>query len=308
MDNFVNVAGLSDACIETILHKPQTDFNVESGLFGCTGPIYDVATRRILKEIGIPALGPKLGADKHTSIEKIRDYGRRHLVDFDKNGKFQCSDLITLLFLGTNEVDTSVTIECSDFWTRYKNNAIFKKFITGHDVDTEEYPASDFLQLPLKSSRQNLPFTDTDFHRCGNSQCVLKSRTCNGVPECKDLSDEINCPTCPQGALACTVWGKKTCLPEDDLCRYQPESCEGKDVSFCAERTLDQKWESCCKKLATNTNVDIQRLCATNTEDLDSLTSQDDSYLFSSYWEFQHLSYNISICQDQVEALFFSCH
>ena len=137
---------------------------------------------------------------------------------------------------------------------------------------------------------------------------MLKSRTCNGVPECKDLSDERNCPTCPIGALACTVWGKKTCLPEDDLCKYQPESCEGKDVSFCAERTLDQKWESCCKKLATNTNVDIQRLCATNTEDLDSLTSQDDSYLFSSYLEFQHLSYNISICQDQVKAFVFSCH
>ena len=95
MDKFINVTGLSDACIETILHKPQTDFNVGSGLFGCTGLIYDVATRRILKEIGIPALGPRLGADKQTSIEKIRDYGRRHLVDFDRNGKFQCSDLVT---------------------------------------------------------------------------------------------------------------------------------------------------------------------------------------------------------------------
>ena len=54
--NLMNVTGLSDACIETILHKPQTDFDVESGLFGCTrdgfsqeGLINDVATRRILR-------------------------------------------------------------------------------------------------------------------------------------------------------------------------------------------------------------------------------------------------------------------
>ena len=67
-----------------------------------------------MREVGIP-----LGADKKTVIETVRKYGRRHLVDFDRNGKFQCSDLVTLLFLGTNEADASVTIECSDFWTRY---------------------------------------------------------------------------------------------------------------------------------------------------------------------------------------------
>ena len=257
--------------------------------------IIDVATRTILKEVGIP-----LDADKKTVIEKIRNYGRRHLVDFDRNGKYQCSDLVTLLFLGTNEGETSVKIECSDFWTWYKNNAIFRKFITGHDVDIEEYPSSDFLQLPLESSRKTLPFTDADFHRCGNSQCVLNSRTCNGVPECKDLSDEKNCDICPIGALTCSVGGQKTCLPKDDLCRYQPESCQGVDVSFCTEMTWEQKWKHCCHKLATTINGGKQRLCGTNTGELDSLTNEEDSYLFSSYWEFKHLSYNVSICQDQV--------
>ena len=221
-------------------------------------------------------------------------------MDFDGNGKFQCSDLVTLLFLGTNRVETPTRIECSDFWTWYKNNAVLRKFITGHDVDSEEYPSSDFLKLPLKSSRQKLPFTDADFHRCGNSQCVLKSRTCNGVPECKDLSDEKNCPTCPPGSLACTVLGEKTCLPKNDLCRYQPDSCQGNDVSFCRDLTWEEKWKHCCHKLATTINGGKQRLCATNTEDLDYLTSEEDSFLFPSYWEFKHLSYNVSICQDQV--------
>ena len=134
-------SGFSGACIETILHKYGTDFD-DSGLFRCDIMIIDVATRSIMREVEIP-----LEADRETVIEKIRKFGRKHLVDFDRNRKFQCSDLVTLLFLGTNKVETSVTIECSDFWTWYKNNAIFRKFITGHDVDSEEYPASDFLQL-----------------------------------------------------------------------------------------------------------------------------------------------------------------
>ena len=254
-----------------------------------------MATRIILREVGIP-----FDADKKTSIEKIREYGRRHLVDFDGNGKFQCSDLVTLLFLGTNRVETPTRIECSDFWTWYKNNAIFRKFSSGHDVDSEEYPAAGFHQLPLVSSRKDLPFVDTDFHRCGNSQCVLKSRTCDGKPECKDLSDERDCDVCPAGSLACIVGGQKTCLPEDDLCRYKPESCEGLDVTFCDKKTWKEKWENCCHKLATTIDGGKGRLCGTNTENLNSLTGKEDSYLFSSYWEFKHLSYNVSICQDQV--------
>ena len=69
------MSGLSDACVETILHKPLTEFDLnQSGLFQCGYPdqpglIIDVATRIILDEVGIP-----LDADKRTSIEKIREY------------------------------------------------------------------------------------------------------------------------------------------------------------------------------------------------------------------------------------------
>ena len=90
------ISGLSEACIETILHKYETGFD-ESGLFRCDIRIIDVATRTIIREVGIP-----LGADKKTVIETVRKYGRRHLVDFDRNRKYQCSEfLLIYLTIGT---------------------------------------------------------------------------------------------------------------------------------------------------------------------------------------------------------------
>ena len=278
------------------MQKRDYNFNLNtSSLFACDVNIFDVVTRTILNEIGIP-----LEATFETVKKRVREHGQNFVVDFDKDGRVNCEDLVTLLYLGTNSVETPVRIECSDFWAWYKQNTIFKKFSTTYDVNKETFSENSILGIPLNSTRESLPYTDKDFHRCSNSQCVLFTRRCDGRPDCKDLSDEVNCPNCPDSADTCQVSGASVCLPKMDICRFNPESCKEFDVTNCQEKTWDEKLQDCCRTygrfLQGHSN-----LCATSTKDLSSVKNKEDSELFESYFEFRHMSYNISICHDQVD-------
>ena len=107
-------------------------------------------------------------------------------------------------------------------------------------------------------------------------------------------------------SFRCNVGGIETCLPRDEVCFFSPESCEHFDPQ-CGQKSWNQKLEDCFGKLWSQLPDYTARLCATNRQRIADLKTEPDEKLFENFWFFEHLSYNVSICQDQVSARLISC-
>ena len=104
----------------------------------------------------------------------------------------------------------------------------------------------------------------------------------------------------------CNIHGIQTCLPIAEVCIYSPDSCEDFEPQ-CGKKTWSQKREDCFGRLWKELPDRTARLCSTNTQRIDDLDNEPDEKLFDNFWFFKHLSFNISICQDQVSARLISC-
>lgn len=69
---------------------------------------------------------------------------------------------------------------------------------------------------------------------CRNQECVPLSSRCNGYPDCRDRSDEENCPTLPPPSsterpfhpITCAI-GQRPCL-SGNQCIYAQQWCNGR--------------------------------------------------------------------------------
>ncbi|XP_065490577.1 complement factor I [Caloenas nicobarica] len=74
--------------------------------------------------------------------------------------------------------------------------------------------------------------SDGEFH-CVNKKCISLTKTCDGINDCGDLSDELCCRECRDNSFHCR---SNICIPNENVCNKEIDCLTGEDEArvLCA--------------------------------------------------------------------------
>lgn len=71
---------------------------------------------------------------------------------------------------------------------------------------------------------------ECDGFKCDANRCISKKYVCDGYLDCKDQSDEINCPQCDNKGVYC---GGDKCISSRQICDGNLDCPYGQDERNC---------------------------------------------------------------------------
>ncbi|KAJ8048162.1 Sortilin-related receptor [Holothuria leucospilota] len=114
------------------------------------------------------------------------------------------------------------------------------------DIPCDDKFTSQFIcQQPVEETADFFPITYTsgatedncreDQTRCSSGECIFTIYLCDGISDCSDQNDEVNCPNvedgkCPPYHFACESGG---CVHSTFYCDYFRHCADGSDERYC---------------------------------------------------------------------------
>uniref|UniRef100_A0A8D8Y150 Very low-density lipoprotein receptor n=1 Tax=Cacopsylla melanoneura TaxID=428564 RepID=A0A8D8Y150_9HEMI len=134
-----------------------------------------------------------------------------------------------------NEIPAAVSSRIDNL----ENNEIPLLISISEDVaidDPHEVVEDEVLfRTSNNSSTSNVDHCSTSEFQCPSGECVHKSYQCNGVRDCKDGSDERDCP-CKIYEFQCS--SDKHCIHLNHVCNGYADCQDGSDEMSCSSNSV----------------------------------------------------------------------
>ncbi|XP_013909891.1 PREDICTED: complement factor I-like [Thamnophis sirtalis] len=75
--------------------------------------------------------------------------------------------------------------------------------------------------------------------RCVNGKCISLTKTCNGLNDCGDSSDELCCKACKKKAFHCN---SDVCIPSSYVCNNELDCLTGEDEHNSSKKQYALQW------------------------------------------------------------------